>query len=109
MKQVLFTITFFMFIYICFGCNPATHNMKFDCTYSKNEIVNTEEKAIEIANYFLEQNSDTTNYYKDSVTVNQDNDGDYRITFKIKDLVMPPIILLYVRKDDGCVAIIPLK
>ena len=108
MRQIFSTITFLMILYICFGCDPTMNNMKFDCTYSKNEIVKTKEEAVEIANYFLEQIADT-NYYKDSVTVEQYNEGDYRISFKVKDLIMPSIILLYVRKDDGCVARIPLK
>jgi hypothetical protein len=108
MRQIFLTISSLMILITSFGCNPAMHNMKFDCTYSKNEIVTTKEDAVEIANYFLEQIADT-NYYKDSVTVDQYNEGNFRISFKRKDLVMPPTILLYVRKDDGCVAIIPLK
>ena len=108
MRQIILTISLLMILVMGFGCNPAMHNMKFDCTYSKNEIVKTKEEAVKIANYFLEQIADT-NYYKDSVTVDQYNEGDYRISFIKKDLVKPPTILLYVRKDDGCVAIMPLK
>jgi|WetSurMetagenome_2_1015567.scaffolds.fasta_scaffold05842_3 hypothetical protein len=108
MRQIILTILLFMILVVGFGCNPTMHNMKFDSSYSKNEIVKTKEEAVEIANYYLEQKADT-NYYKDSVTVNQYDDGDYRISFKRIDLVMPSIILLYVREDDGCVSLIPLK
>ena len=108
MNNLILKFSLLLILLISFGCGPAMHNIKFDCTYSKSEIVTTKENAIEIATNFLEQRS-TTGYYRDSVSVEQYDNGDYHVSFIKKDFVMPPIISLMVRKDDGCVAIVPLK
>lgn len=105
MKRLIIAFSFLISLSICFGCNPATHSIKFDCDYSKKEIVETKEGAVEIANYFLVQCS-TTNYYKDSVFVEQLENGDFQVSFKVKGRQIPDDILLIVRKDDGCVAVI---
>jgi hypothetical protein len=107
--QLIFSFLLLTILSICIGCNStnlAKHYIKYDCTNSKNEIVGTKEEAVEIANYFLEQSADI-NYYKDSVTVIQNEDGDYQVSFPKKDFSLPGIIMLMVRKDDGCIALLP--
>lgn len=85
------------------GCSQSTQHIKFDCENSKNEIVKSKEDAIGIAIQFLNKEG-KENYYKDSVSVFIDEEGNYNVSFIINDRIIPDNTMLIVRKNDGCVA-----
>jgi|WetSurMetagenome_2_1015567.scaffolds.fasta_scaffold820276_2 hypothetical protein len=107
-KQIIVTIALLIVLLFLLNCSSSLSTLKYDCTYSKNEIVETKEDAIAIAILFLDKKGQE-DYYKDSVFVDTDEDGNFNVSFKIKEQVLPGITMLSVRKKDGCVALFMLE
>ena len=101
MNKILFPFLCIILI----ACQSKQIQLTFDCSHSKLQPIESEEEAIKIGIGYLNSKRQSKYIYEDSVRVFHSlNDSTiYEIGFLRKEMVLPPYILLLIRKEDGCV------
>jgi hypothetical protein len=86
------------------SCYTTDIDLFRKCTWSADHLISSEEEAIKVATDFIKSNNFENELYLDSVEVWQIlNDSTiYEISFKKKAMELPPNILFFIRKSDGC-------
>ena len=86
------------------SCHTTEIDLFRKCTWSANQFIPNEKSAINVAIDFIKSNNFENELYLDSIEVYHIlNDSTiYEISFKKKAMELPPNILFFIRKSDGC-------
>ena len=90
---------------ILISCQSKEIQLTYDCSHSKLQKVRSEKEAIKVGIDYLNSTEQAKYIYKDSVKIFQNfNDSTfYEIGFLYKKRILPPHIILFIRKEDGCI------
>lgn len=86
------------------SCHTTEIDLFRKCAWSANHFISNEKAAVNVAIDFIKSNNFENELYLDSVEVYHIlNDSTiYEISFKKKAMELPPSILFFIRKSDGC-------
>ncbi len=90
---------------IAISCQSARIERTYDCSWSVAHRIDSEKEAIEIAAAYLNHQGRSNGFIKDSVQVFASDTTFYEVSFLRTQwqTILPPNILLMVRKSDGCI------
>jgi hypothetical protein len=90
---------------ISLSCQSARIERTYDCSLSSSHRIDSEREAIEIATAYLNHQGRSNGFIKDSVQVFNNDTTFYEVSFLTTQwqTILPPNVLLLVRKSDGCV------
>jgi hypothetical protein len=86
------------------SCYTSEIDLFQKCTWSAGHFISNEKEAINVATDFIRLNNFKSELFLDSVEVFHIlNDSTiYEISFKKTAVELPPNILFFIRKSDGC-------
>jgi hypothetical protein len=94
----------FLILLLLTSCHTSKIDLFQKCTWSAGYFISNEKEAINVATDFIKSNNYKSELFLDSVeVVHIQNDSTiYEISFKKTAEELPPNIVFFIRKSDGC-------